>query len=118
MRQTVFGGVARTTRPRAGVSKKIVEKIDDPSMDSNRVRDEVRTHCAEDFNENRRAAVEIINSTSSSNTDKLRALDMLGKYGGLQQVDSASGEGAGKVRNIAEDLPQELLDQIESFLRR
>jgi hypothetical protein len=118
MRQTVFGGVGRPTRSRSGVSKKIVEKIDDPSMDLIRVRDEVRTRCAEDFNENRRAAVDIINNTLSSNTDKLRALDMLGKYGGLQQVDSVAGDGIGKVRNIAEDLPQELLDQIEAFLRR
>ena len=117
MRQTAVGS-SRSSRSRSGVSKKIVSEIDGPSSDLNRVREDVRARCAEDFNENRRAAVEIITNTLSSNTDKLRALEMLGKYGGLQQADSTSGDAPVKVRNIAEDLPQELLDQIEAFLRR
>jgi hypothetical protein len=117
MRQSVFGSVARASRSRAGVSREIVSDIESPTV-VGRVNADVRERCAEDFNENRRVAVEIINSDSSSNTDKLRALDLLGKYGGLQQIDSTSGDAPVKVRNIAEDLPQELLDQIEAFLRR
>lgn len=115
MRRSVFESGVR--RSRAGVAEEIVAEIETPSSTA-RVKADVRERCADDFNENRRVAVEIINSDSSSNTDKLRALDLLGKYGGLQQIDSTSGDAPVKVRNIAEDLPQELLDQIEAFLRR
>ena len=56
------------------------------------IKSEVRQRCVDDFDTNRKVAIEILQNEASLPADRLRALDLLGKYGGLQQVDNTSGD--------------------------
>jgi hypothetical protein len=51
---------------------------------------EIRQLCAEKFYKHVPKAEAILRSKQSSDADKLRALDLLGKYGGLQKIETAT----------------------------
>ena len=57
-----------------------------------RPKNEIREACAESFDQAKQVALDIIAKGTATDADKLRALDILGKYGGLQQVDQTSGD--------------------------
>jgi hypothetical protein len=48
---------------------------------------EIRQRCADGFDRHIATAEAILNSPDASNTDKIRALDVLGKYAGLQKIE-------------------------------
>lgn len=52
-----------------------------------RPKSEIRARCAGSFDERIKVAEEIIDNPDSSPSDRLRALDILAKYGGLSQVE-------------------------------
>ena len=61
-----------------------------------RPKSEVRAACASAFDARIPKLQEIADNANGtySSSDVLKALDMLGKYGGLQQVDQTSGDQA------------------------
>ena len=80
-----------------------------------RPKSEVRAACASAFDARIPKLQEIADNANGtySSSDVLKALDMLGKYGGLQQVDQTSGDQAIKSVVIdASTLPTEQLDAI------
>lgn len=76
----------------------------------------IRDGCAEDFAKHREVFAEIAGDTNASPPTRLRALDLLGRYGAVLKLDLP--EDRDEAVNIAEDLPQELLDQIENAIGR
>jgi len=48
---------------------------------------EIRQRCADGFYRHIGKAEAILNAKDASNADKIRALDVLGKYAGLQKVE-------------------------------
>ena len=48
----------------------------------------IRQRCADTFDQFLVKAVAILTSKKSSDGDKLKALDLLGKYGGLQKIET------------------------------
>lgn len=62
-----------------------------------RPKSEVRARCVGAFDARISVAEEILDDPDSTPADRLRALDLLGKYGGLQQVDQTSGDEPIKV---------------------
>lgn len=63
-----------------------------PQPNSGRPSSEVRDRCKGSFWERIKVAEEIIDNPESMPSDRLRGLDLLGKYGGLTQVDVTSGD--------------------------
>jgi hypothetical protein len=57
-----------------------------------RPKSEIRARCAGSFDQRIAIAEEIADNPDSSQSDRLRALDLLAKYGGLQQTDVTSGD--------------------------
>jgi hypothetical protein len=51
---------------------------------------EIRARCADSFYDNMGKAERILRSKKASNMEKLKALDLLGKYGGLMHTTSES----------------------------
>lgn len=51
---------------------------------------EIRLLCAGSFEERIKVAEQIIDDPNSSASDRLRGIDLLGKYGGLSQIDVTS----------------------------
>lgn len=49
---------------------------------------EIRQRCADSFDKHVRVAVTILRSEDATNGDKLKALDLLGKYGGLIKTET------------------------------
>ena len=47
----------------------------------------IRQRCADGFDRHIATAEAILASTDASNADKIRALDVLGKYAGLQKIE-------------------------------
>lgn len=76
----------------------------------------IRDGCAQDFAAHRGVFVLIVGNDKASPATRLRALDLLGRYGAVLKLDLP--EDREEAVNIAEDLPQELLDQIEKSLNR
>jgi hypothetical protein len=81
---------------------------------SKRLQEVVQKRCANQFKDRCKLVTEILDDKESTNATKLRALDLLGKYGGLLHADPTIQVAYS--RNIAQDLAKELLDQIEAFL--
>lgn len=80
-----------------------------------RPKSEVRAACASAFDARIPKLQEIADNANGtySSSDVLKALDMLGKYGGLQQTDVTSGDAPVKSVVIdASTLPTEQLDAI------
>jgi hypothetical protein len=48
---------------------------------------EIRQRCADGFYRHISKAEQILNAKDASNADKIRALDVLGKYAGLQKIE-------------------------------
>ena len=74
-----------------------------------RPKSEVRLRCRGSFDQRIPIIEAIIDSGESSSADKLRAMDLLGKYGGLHQIDATSGvkplmtsEEAARRRGVAD----------------
>ena len=67
-----------------------------PQGNGGRPKSEVRAACASAFDARIPKLQEIADNVEGtySSSDVLKALDMLGKYGGLQQVDQTSGDQA------------------------
>ena len=73
----------------------------------------IREKCAGSFEQRIKVAEEILDDPSSTNADKIRALDLLGKYAGLQQTDITTNDQAVKpvVLDVS-NLGMELIDEI------
>lgn len=73
----------------------------------------IREKCAGSFEQRIKVAEEILDDPNSTNADKIRALDLLGKYAGLQQTDITSGDQP--VKPVVVDvsgMPSEEIDRI------
>lgn len=57
-----------------------------------RPKSAIREKCAGSFEQRIKVAEEILDDPSSTNADKIRALDLLGKYAGLQQTDITTND--------------------------
>jgi hypothetical protein len=57
-----------------------------------RPKSEVRERCVGSFDQRISIAEQILDNPLSNPADRLKALDLLGKYGGLQQIDNTSGD--------------------------
>ena len=57
-------------------------------------RNEVRMQCADGFRDRIQVLTKIADNEKNTVTERLRAMDMLGKYGGLQQVDQTPENGS------------------------
>lgn len=55
-------------------------------------KSEVRERCVGSFDERIPILEQIANDVNANPADRLKAIDLLGKYGGLQQVDQTSGD--------------------------
>lgn len=80
-----------------------------------RPKSEIRNRCAEAFDDHietlRKAALN--EDGSFSRSDQLKAIDLLGKYGGLQQTDVTTGDQP--IKPVVVDvsgLPTEEIDRI------
>lgn len=73
----------------------------------------IREKCAGSFEQRIKVAEDILDDPNSTNADKIRALDLLGKYAGLQQTDITTNDQA--VKPVVVDvsgLGMELIDEI------
>ena len=57
-----------------------------------RPKSEVRAACADGFDKRIPLLQAIADNDTLNPAERLKALDLLGKYGGLQQVDNTSGD--------------------------
>ena len=53
----------------------------------------IRQRCADGFDRHIETAEAILRDKKASNADKIRALDVLGKYAGLQKIETENHDG-------------------------
>jgi hypothetical protein len=91
----------------------IPDETESDSFSEKELKEQVRKKCANYFNEKCEVAKGIVEHPDSTNATKIRALDLLGRYGGLLKIEPLSP--LRHARNIAQDLPKWLLNQIENY---
>jgi hypothetical protein len=69
---------------------------------------EIRLRCAGLFDEHVTKAVRFLRSKGASNGDKLKALDLLGKYGGLIHTTSETTVKRGPHREVVDEVRKRL----------
>lgn len=81
-----------------------------------RPKSAIREKCAGSFEQRIKVAEEILDDPSSTNADKIRALDLLGKYAGLQQTDITTNDQA--VKPVVVDVSGLGMDVIDAILAK